>query len=129
MMSFSRSLCFDDLFCSLQGLGNAFALDVMMQGFKHGMACRSIQFAQFVPECLLPQFCPPSCPPSGPISMIQSAVLTISMLCSITRTVLPLSTNSLQNFQEMFDIMEMKSSRGLIKDIQSIALWPDERVL
>ncbi len=32
---------------------------------------------------------PPPAPPSGPRSMIQSAVLTTSRLCSITTTVLP----------------------------------------
>jgi hypothetical protein len=37
---------------------------------------------------------PPPSPPSGPRSMIQSAVLMTSRLCSITTTVLPLSTSS-----------------------------------
>ena len=37
--------------------------------------------------------CPPSRPPSGPRSMSQSAALTTSRLCSITMTVLPLSTS------------------------------------
>src|SRR2546426_847987 len=36
--------------------------------------------------------CPPSSPPSGPRSMIQSAVLMTSRLCSMTTTVLPAST-------------------------------------
>src|SRR5712692_3021435 len=36
---------------------------------------------------------PPAAPPSGPRSMTQSAVFTTSRLCSITTTVLPLSTN------------------------------------
>ena len=35
---------------------------------------------------------PPPLPPSGPMSMIQSAVLITSRLCSMTMTVLPLST-------------------------------------
>ena len=35
---------------------------------------------------------PPPVPPSGPMSMTQSAVLITSRLCSITMTVLPLST-------------------------------------
>ena len=37
---------------------------------------------------------PPASPPSGPRSMIQSAVLITSMLCSMTTTVLPLSTKA-----------------------------------
>src|SRR5262252_1601390 len=36
--------------------------------------------------------CPPRSPPSGPRSISQSAVLSTSRLCSITITVLPLST-------------------------------------
>ncbi len=36
---------------------------------------------------------PPRLPPSGPRSTIQSAVLMTSRLCSMTRTVLPLSTS------------------------------------
>ena len=36
---------------------------------------------------------PPRAPPSGPRSMIQSAVLITSRLCSMTITVLPLSTS------------------------------------
>ena len=36
---------------------------------------------------------PPPEPPSGPMSMIQSAVLITSRLCSMTMTVLPLSTS------------------------------------
>src|SRR4029450_3309007 len=36
-----------------------------------------------------PTISPPSSPPSGPRSMIQSAHLIISKLCSITITVLP----------------------------------------
>src|SRR5712692_7172554 len=36
---------------------------------------------------------PPPLPPSGPRSITQSAVLITSRLCSITRTVLPASTN------------------------------------
>lgn len=35
---------------------------------------------------------PPPLPPSGPMSTTQSAVLMTSRLCSITMTVLPLST-------------------------------------
>ncbi|SHU23624.1 Uncharacterised protein [Mycobacteroides abscessus subsp. abscessus] len=38
---------------------------------------------------------PPPEPPSGPISMIQSDVLMTSRLCSMTMTVLPLSTRPL----------------------------------
>ena len=38
---------------------------------------------------------PPPSPPSGPRSMIQSAVLITSRLCSMTMTVLPLSTSPL----------------------------------
>src|SRR3569833_2507788 len=37
---------------------------------------------------------PPPSPPSGPRSMIQSAVLMTSRLCSITTTVLPWSASS-----------------------------------
>ena len=37
---------------------------------------------------------PPPSPPSGPRSMIQSAVLMTSRLCSITTTVLPCSTSA-----------------------------------
>jgi Cu/Ag efflux pump CusA len=37
---------------------------------------------------------PPPSPPSGPRSMIQSAVLMTSRLCSMTTTVLPCSTSS-----------------------------------
>jgi len=40
----------------------------------------------------MPTTSPPPSPPSGPMSMIQSAVLTTSRLCSMTITVLPLST-------------------------------------
>ena len=36
---------------------------------------------------------PPPAPPSGPMSMIQSAVLITSRLCSMTMTVLPLSAS------------------------------------
>ncbi len=36
---------------------------------------------------------PPPAPPSGPMSITQSALLITSRLCSITMTVLPLSTN------------------------------------
>src|SRR5437899_1299513 len=36
---------------------------------------------------------PPPSPPSGPRSMIQSAVLMTSRLCSMTSTVLPWSTS------------------------------------
>ena len=36
---------------------------------------------------------PPPSPPSGPMSKIWSDDLITSMLCSMTRTVLPLSTN------------------------------------
>src|SRR5690606_31810303 len=39
--------------------------------------------------------CPPPEPPSGPRSMIQSADLITSRLCSITITVLPLSASPL----------------------------------
>ena len=41
---------------------------------------------------------PPPAPPSGPRSMIQSAVLITSRLCSTTSTVLPASTKSCSTF-------------------------------
>src|SRR5215207_6311556 len=60
--------------------------------------------AVLVSECAAPRSCsgvpskmtlPPLLPPSGPISMIQSAFLMTSRLCSITITVLPVSTSRL----------------------------------
>ena len=45
---------------------------------------------------------PPSSPPSGPKSIIQSAHLITSKLCSITTTVLPQSTKVCSTFSNIF---------------------------
>ena len=45
--------------------------------------------------CPRPPPCRPASPPSGPMSMIQSALLITSRLCSMTMTVLPWSTSRL----------------------------------
>ncbi len=53
---------------------------------------------------------PPPTPPSGPKSMIWSAVLITSKLCSITSTVLPSSTKR-QDFDQARNVFGMESGR------------------
>ena len=61
---------------------------------------------------------PPSSPPSGPRSMIQSAVLITSRLCSITTTVLPASTSRPEHLEQPLHVGEVQAGRGLVQDVQ-----------
>ena len=60
---------------------------------------------------------PPRSPPSGPRSMIQSAVLITSRLCSITSTVLPID-QPMEHFQQQPDVLEMQPGRRLVEDVE-----------
>ena len=63
---------------------------------------------------------PPPAPPPGPRSTTQSACLATSMLCSITRTVLPLSTSA---WRRAAGGARPRSGarRGLVQDVERAA--------
>ena len=58
--------------------------------------------ADLLRACRTATIRPPPAPPSGPRSMIQSAVLMTSRLCSTTSTVLPASTKSCSTFSSIW---------------------------
>ena len=64
---------------------------------------------------------PPPSPPSGPRSMIQSAVLMTSRLCSMTSTVLPGLDQRVQHFQQLAHILEMQAGGRLVEDVERAA--------
>ena len=55
------------------------------------------------------------------MSMIQSAVLITSRLCSITTTVLPRSTSRLSTSKQLGQIVEVQAGRRLVEQIQRLA--------
>ena len=61
---------------------------------------------------------PPASPPSGPRSMIQSAVLMTSGLCSTTSTVLPASTKPCSTFKQQFDVGEVQAGGRLVEQVE-----------
>ena len=63
----------------------------------------------------------PPAPPSGPRSMIQSAVLITSRLCSTTSTVLPASTKSCSTLSSMLDVGEVQAGGRLVEQVQRLA--------
>jgi hypothetical protein len=64
---------------------------------------------------------PPRSPPSGPRSMTQSALRIMSRLCSITRTVLPLSTKPVEHVQQPLRVGKMQPGRRFIEDVHGAA--------
>ena len=54
----------------------------------------------------------------GPRSMIQSAVLMTSRLCSTTSTVLPASTKPCSTFKQQLDVGEVQPGRRLVEQIE-----------
>ena len=74
-----------------------------------------------LPACRRPRSRPPPAPPSGPRSMIQSAVLMTSRLCSTTSTVLPASTKSCSTFSSIWMSAKCKPGRRLVEQIQRAA--------
>ena len=67
---------------------------------------------------------PPPAPPSGPRSMTQSADLITSRLCSITITVLPLSTSPLSTWRSLRDVFEVQARRRLVEHVDAAAVRP-----
>ena len=61
---------------------------------------------------------PPSSPPSGPMSMMRSAVLITSRLCSITTTELPCVDQPLQHLEQPLDVREVQAGRRLVEDVE-----------
>ena len=61
---------------------------------------------------------PPRVPPSGPRSMIQSAVLMTSRLCSMTSTVLPRSTSRCSTSSSSAHVLEVQAGRRLVEDVE-----------
>ena len=55
---------------------------------------------------------PPSSPPSGPMSMIRSADLITSRLCSITTTLLPGVDEPLEHLEQALDVGEVQPVVG-----------------
>ena len=86
---------------------------------------------------------PPSSPPSGPRSIIWSATLITSMLCSITTTVLPASTRLMstsRSFRTSAKCRPVVGSSRMYKvlpvlrlesSLESLILWasPPDRVV
>jgi hypothetical protein len=75
---------------------------------------------------------PPPAPPSGPMSMIQSAVLMTSRLCSMTTIVLPGVAQLVQHLQQQVDVGEVQAGGRLVEDVQraaGVALGQLEREL
>ena len=64
---------------------------------------------------------PPSSPPSGPRSMIRSATLITSRLCSITTTVLPGVDQPLEHVEQPLDVGEVQAGGGLVEDVEGPA--------
>ena len=64
---------------------------------------------------------PPPLPPSGPRSMIQSAVLMTSRLCSMTSTVLPWSTSRDSTVEQPADVLEVQAGGGLVEEVDRVA--------
>jgi len=60
---------------------------------------------------------PPPAPPSGPMSMIQSDVLITSRLCSMTITVLPLSTRPLMTSSNLRMSSKCRPVVGSFEDV------------
>jgi hypothetical protein len=67
---------------------------------------------------------PPPSPPSGPRSMIQSAHLMTSRLCSMTTTVLPMSARRLQHVQQVVDVGEVQAGGRLVEDVERVPGGP-----
>ena len=67
---------------------------------------------------------PPPAPPSGPRSMIQSAVLITSRLCSTTTTVLPGATKPCSTFEQLANVGEMQAGRRLVEDDRASCRCP-----
>ena len=55
------------------------------------------------------------------MSMMQSAVLMTSRLCSITSTVLPVATSRCSTPQELADVLEVQAGGGLVEDVERVA--------
>ena len=60
----------------------------------------------------------PPRPPPGPRSMIQSAVLMTSRLCSTTSTVLPASTKPCSTFKQQLDVGEVQAGGRLVEQVE-----------
>ena len=61
---------------------------------------------------------PPPSPPSGPMSMMWSAVLMTSRLCSMTTTVLPCSTSSCSTSSSLRVSSKCRPGRRLVEDVE-----------
>ena len=64
---------------------------------------------------------PPASPPSGPRSMIQSACLMTSILCSMISTVLPRRDEAVEHVEEFFYVVEVQAGGGLVQDVERAA--------
>jgi hypothetical protein len=64
---------------------------------------------------------PPPSPPSGPRSMIQSAVLMTSRLCSITTHRVAVVDQLVQHFEQLRHVVEMQAGGRLVEDIERAA--------
>ena len=71
--------------------------------------------------CPPPTISPPRAPPSGPRSMIQSAVLMTSRLCSMTITVLPLSTSRCSTCEQLLHVGEVQAGGRLVQQVDRLA--------
>ena len=61
---------------------------------------------------------PPSSPPSGPMSMIRSAVLMTSRLCSMTTTRVARVDEPVQHLEQPLDVGEVQAGRRLVEDVE-----------
>ena len=61
---------------------------------------------------------PPAWPPSGPRSMIQSAVLITSRLCSTTSTVLPAVDEAVQHLEQHLDVGEVQAGGRFVQQVE-----------
>ena len=73
------------------------------------------------PACPRRPASPPPSPPSGPRSTIQSALFTMSRLCSITSTVLPRSTSRCRAVEQLLDVHEVQAGGRLVEQVHGLA--------
>jgi hypothetical protein len=64
---------------------------------------------------------PPPAPPSGPISMIQSAFLMTSRLCSMTTMLLPALHQGMQHVQQLVDVCHVQAGGRFVQDVERAA--------
>ena len=62
---------------------------------------------------------PPAAPPSGPRSMIQSAALTSSRLCSTTTTLLPACDQALEHAQQAGRVGQVQAGGRFVQQVQA----------